>query len=123
MGSVGTYDKIRGVAFGQIDPNDPKNQVIADIANAKRNPTTGMVEYSFDFFILKPSDLSKGSHKVFYESPNRGNKTYSSFAGMAGTANNPGSGGPSDISATAPYPGFLLDRGYTLVWSGWTQSQ
>ena len=118
-GAVGTYDKIRGVAFGQIDPNDPKNQVIADIANAKRNATTGMVEYSFDFFILKPSDLSKGSHKVFYESPNRGNKTYASFAGMAGTANNPGSGGAADISATAPYPGFLLDRGYTLVWSGW----
>ena len=118
-GSVGTYEKVRGTAYGQIDPNDPKNQVIADIALATKNPATGMVEYSLDFFILKPTDLSKGNHKVFYEAPNRGNKTYTSFAGMAGTANNPGAGGAADINSTANYPAFLLNKGYTLVWSGW----
>jgi len=36
-GSVGTYDKIRGTAYGVIDPADPKNQVITDIALAKKN--------------------------------------------------------------------------------------
>ena len=116
-GAIGTYEKIRGTAYGQLNPNDPKNQVIADIALAERNPVTGMVEYSVDFFIMKPTDLSKGSHKVFYEAPNRGSKQYGGFAGMTGNANNPGAA--ADINAAATYPAFLMERGYTLVWSGW----
>lgn len=115
-GSVGTYDKIRGTAYGVIDPADPKNQVITDIALAKKN-AQGLVEYSVDFFILQPSDLSKGNGKVFYEAPNRGGKQYSGFAGMTGNANNPGAA--SDINTTATYPAFLMNKGYTLVWSGW----
>ena len=51
-GAVGTYEKVRGTAYGQIDPNDPKNQVIADITLAQKSPVTGFVEYSVDFFIL-----------------------------------------------------------------------
>ena len=39
----------------------------------------GKVEYSFDFYILKPVDLSKGNHKVFYEAPNRGAKLFGDF--------------------------------------------
>lgn len=116
-GSVGTYEKIRGTAYGQLDPNDPKNQVITDIALAVKNPTTGLVEYAVDFFILKPTDLSKGSHKVFYEAPNRGSKQYGGFAGMTGNANNPGA--LSDINTAATYPAFLMEKGYTLIWSGW----
>ncbi len=34
---VGQYEKIVGVAYGEIDPNDPKNAVITDIALAPRN--------------------------------------------------------------------------------------
>jgi hypothetical protein len=116
-GAVGTYEKIRGTAYGQLDPNDPKNQVITDIALAEKNPSTGMVEYSVDFFILKPTDLSKGAHKVFYEAPNRGSKQYGGFAGMTGNANNPGSA--TDINTAATYPAFLMEKGYTLIWSGW----
>src|SRR5437867_8741365 len=32
----------------------------------------GKVRYAFEFYILKPIDLSKGAHKVMYEPPNRG---------------------------------------------------
>ena len=88
FGSVGTYDKIEGVAYGQIDPNDPKNQVIADIAFAPTN-SSGMVEYTAPFYILKPSTLSKGNGKVFYEAPNRGGKQYGSF-NQSGGGNDPG---------------------------------
>jgi len=115
FGTVGTYDKIRGTAYGVIDPADPKNQVITDIALAKKN-AQGLVEYSVDFFILQPSDLSKGNGKVFYEAPNRGNKLYNPFAGMK-SSNNPGAA--TDIDNTSPYPAFLMNLGYTLVWSGW----
>src|SRR6195256_3080377 len=71
---VGQYEKIVGKAFGELDPTDPKNAAIVDLQLAPRNPD-GKVEYSFDFYILKPIDLSKGNHKRLYEPPNRGGKT------------------------------------------------
>ena len=74
-GAVGTYDKIRGTASGTLDPKDPKNAVITDIALAPVD-ANGLVEYNMDFYILKPSDLTKGNHKVFFELPNRGTKQY-----------------------------------------------
>jgi hypothetical protein len=33
---VGPYEKIVGKAFGELDPNDPKNAVIVDIQLAQR---------------------------------------------------------------------------------------
>ena len=71
---VGQYEKLTGKAFGEVDPLDPKNGVIVDIELASRN-ARGNVEYSFDFYILKPMDLTKGAHRVMYEPPNRGRKT------------------------------------------------
>lgn len=120
FGSVGTYRKVRGVAYGQLDPNDPKNQVITDIALAQKNATTGMVEYSTDFFILQPTDPSKGNKKVFFEAPNRGGKTFGGF-NASGGGNNPGASAADATVAGAAYPAFLMNRGHTLVWSGWDQ--
>ena len=45
---VGQYEKIVGIAFGEVDPSNPQNAVITDIAMAPRN-ANGNVEYSFDF--------------------------------------------------------------------------
>jgi len=59
---VGQYEKIVGKAFGELDPNDPKNAVIVDLQLAPRN-AEGKVEYSFDFYILKPVDLNKAVTK------------------------------------------------------------
>src|ERR1700712_3667392 len=56
---VGQYQKIYGKASGELDPSDPKNAVIVDIGRAPLN-ANGKVAYSFDFYILKPIDLSKG---------------------------------------------------------------
>ena len=75
---VGQYEKIVGVAYGEVNPLDPKNAVIADIKLAPRN-ARGNVEYSFDFYILKPVKLNKGAHKMMYEPPNRGGKQYASL--------------------------------------------
>jgi len=74
---IGTYDRIQGVAYGVLDPNDPRNQVIADIALAPVNDN-GLVEYSTAFYILTPTDPSKGG-KVLFEPPNRGNKYFFTF--------------------------------------------
>jgi Alpha/beta hydrolase domain len=113
---IGQYEKIAGMAFGELDPNDPKNAVIVDIALAPRN-ANGKVEYSHTFYILKPIDLSKGSHRVMYEPPNRGGKTVATL--------NRGVGGDDPGAVTDPTAlanSFLMPRGYTLVFTGWDQS-
>ena len=46
-------------ATARSNPHDPKNAVIVDIGLAPRN-ARGNVEYSFDFYILKPIDLQQG---------------------------------------------------------------
>lgn len=110
---VGQYERISGKAFGELDPNDPKNAVIVDLALAPRN-ANGNVEYSFDFYILKPIDLSMGNHKLLYEPPNRGGKTISAL--------NRGVGGNDPGSITNPTQlanAFLMARGYSVAFSGW----
>ncbi|HEY6911033.1 MAG TPA: alpha/beta hydrolase domain-containing protein [Myxococcales bacterium] len=113
---VGQYEKIVGKGFGEVNPFDPKNAVIVDLALAPRN-ANGNVEYSFDFYILKPVDLRKGAHKVMYEPPNRGNKTWSTLGRFPG-GNDPGS--VTDPAALAN--AFFMPRGYTIVFSGWDKS-
>ena len=113
---VGQYEKIVGKAFGEVDPTDPKNAAVVDIALAPRN-VRGNVEYAFDFYILKPIDLNRGAHKMMYEPPNRGSKTWSAFARVPG-GNDPGSITDPLVLANA----FLMPRGYTMVWSGWDKS-
>jgi hypothetical protein len=119
---VGQYEKIVGRAYGEVDPNDPKNAVIVDIARAPVN-ANGKVEYDFDFYILKPIDLSKGAHKVMYEPPNRGRKTWAALGRVTvdagGNGNDPGSA-ITDPAVLAN--SFLMPRGYTMVWSGWDKS-
>ena len=44
-GSVGQYEKLRGKAYGELDPADPRNAVITDLARAPRN-SRGKVEYA-----------------------------------------------------------------------------
>jgi hypothetical protein len=113
---VGQYEKLVGKAYGELDPNDPKNALIVDIKLAPRN-ARGKVEYAFDFYVLKPIDLTKGIHKVMYEPPNRGRKTHGSLNRGAGT-NDPGSvTNPQELANL-----FLPPRGYTMVWSGWDAS-
>ena len=110
---VGQYEKIIGTAYGEVNPADPRNSVIVDVELAPRN-LSGNVEYSFDFYILKPISLGNGAHKVMYEPPNRGNKTWNTFGRVPG-GNDPG----SIVDPTILASSFLMPRGYTMVWSGW----
>src|SRR3989475_6432391 len=113
---VGQYEKLVGKAFGEVNPADRRNAVIVDIDLAPRN-ANGNVEYSFNFYILKPIDLSKGAHRVMYEPPNRGGKTWSALGRVSGGGDDPG----SITNATVLANSFLMPRGYTMVWSGWEE--
>jgi hypothetical protein len=110
FGAVGQYEKLRGTAFGEIDPSDPRNAVITDIELAPRN-LGGMVEYSMDIFILKPIDLSKGNHRLLLDFNNRGNMRVDRL--------NDGSGGNNPTTAAHAGTGFIMNHGYTIVANGW----
>jgi len=111
---VGQYEKIVGKAFGEVNPHDRQNRDIVDIEFAPRN-ARGKVEYSFNFYILKPIDLKKGADKMMYEPPNRGGKTWSALGRVSGGGDDPGSITDPAVLANS----FLMPRGYSIVWSGW----
>ena len=111
---VGQYEFITGIATGEVNPSNPQNAVITDIANAPTNPN-GTVGYQHNFYILKPLDLSKGNHKMMYEPPNRGGKTYQTLNNTPTGTNDPAALTDPTVLANS----FLWPRGYTTVWSGW----
>src|SRR5215813_5762502 len=70
FGGAGQYETLAGKAFGELDPNDSHNAVIQDIKLAPRN-ARGMVEYTATFQVVKPVDMSKASHLMWHDVPNR----------------------------------------------------
>ena len=109
FGAVGQYDKLVGRAFGEVDPRDPDNAVIEDLALAPRN-ARGMVEYAMDIYLLKPHDLALGNGTILWDAVNRGNKVALALFNMGAVGGN---------EPTGAGDGFLQQQGYTLVWSGW----
>jgi hypothetical protein len=67
----GGYELITGRIHGEIDPKDPHNTIIQDIALAPTN-AHGKVEYVATFALAKPVDLSKAARVLFYHVVNRG---------------------------------------------------
>jgi len=109
-GEMGTYEKLIGRAYGEVDPNDPRNALIADLALAPRN-AGGHVEYAMDVYILKPMDMRLGNSKLFVEVNNRGNKLFGAFNGGP-LGNNPSTAADAGNA-------FLMNQGYALAWNGW----
>ena len=72
FGTAGAFERLKGTAFMEVDPNNPLDAVITDLDKAPRN-ARGMVEFSSPFFIIKPVDMSRGNHKIFSTVNNRGN--------------------------------------------------
>jgi len=117
FGSVGQYERLDGTAYFEVDPKDPLNAVIVNLDKAPRN-ARGLVEFSSPFFILKPVDMTRGNHKIFFGLNNRGNKieiglrTYLDRVLPAAQLNDP-------ITAEDAGDGFLERLGYTIVDAGW----
>ncbi|EIM30035.1 hypothetical protein MicloDRAFT_00013560 [Microvirga lotononidis] len=66
-----SYEKLRGRAFGELDPYDPANEIITDLKFATRN-ANGKVEYVSVFELTKPVDMTKASGLLWYDLVNRG---------------------------------------------------
>lgn len=67
------YQTLTGRAFGELDPADPHNADITDLALAPRN-AGGKVEYVATFHIVKPVVLSQSSGLMWHDVPNRGGR-------------------------------------------------
>jgi Alpha/beta hydrolase domain len=112
FGSVGTYDRIIARATIAVAPGDPHNTIIVDLDRAPRNPQ-GLVEAVTDVEILRPTVAANGNRRLFYEVLNRGSKLgFALFNDIPAVVN--------DLTKAADAGnGFLMNRGYTMVWSGW----
>jgi Alpha/beta hydrolase domain len=111
FGSVGPYEKIAGKIFFAVDPTLAANRIVTDLDKAPRN-ANGRVEFSADFFLIKPKQIERGNGAVLYEVSNRGGK------GMLGFFNH--AAGSLDPATEAQFgDGFLLKQGFSLLWIGW----
>jgi hypothetical protein len=112
FGTVGTYDRIIARATVAVSPDDPRNKIIVDLDRAPRN-AQGLVEAVTDVEILRPTVAANGNRRLFYEVLNRGGKL-----GLALFNDNPVVVNDL-VKASDAGNGFLMNRGYTVVWSGW----
>src|SRR5262249_23186610 len=73
FGEAGPYQRVRGVAKGELDPTAAHNQVVVDLDKAPRN-ARGLVEYETDCFMLRPEDPGRTHGVLVYDVTNRGRK-------------------------------------------------
>src|SRR5215470_11072045 len=115
FGSAGQYETLAGRVFGELDPSDPHNTIINDINLAPKN-ANGKVEYSATFFMVKPIDMSKSSHLMWQDVPNRGGRITLDVAsrnvGDVGLSSG-WQGDNSGATAQVPAPGNTND--YAVV--------
>jgi hypothetical protein len=111
FGTVGTYDRIIARATIAVAPDDPHNSVIVDIDRAPRN-SQGLVEAVTDVEILRPTVATNGNRRLLYEVLNRGSKLGLALFNDNNVVNDL-------VKAEDAGNGFLLNRGFTVVWSGW----
>src|SRR4029077_15041125 len=108
---TGTYEKLVGKIYGEVDRKNRLNKIIVNLDKAPRNKR-GRVEYSSDVCILKPVDMARGNGKIFFDAPNRGGKRIVAFLNDAPQADDP-------RTLEDAGNGFLMRQGYTIVWCGW----
>ena len=111
FGKAGAYERLDGIAIGELDPALPANRGIVYIDKAPCN-ARGNVEYRTDICILRPTNPERGNGRILYEVNNRGRIML--FANLC-------AGKPGNQPASAPDLGNALPLrlGFTLVWSGW----
>jgi hypothetical protein len=111
FGPAGAYEMLLGRARYAVDPAAACNASITDLALAPRDPG-GLVHFQGDVAILRPADPTRGNRRLFFDWGNRGNKRALIYFNDA-----PASNDPRTLAHAGN--GFLLRRGYTVVWGAW----
>ena len=103
------YEWVRGRAEVSVDPDHPANARVVDLALVPRGDD-GQVTFEADVRLLQP--VGGGNGRLLSYVPNRGMVMGVPFSVDV----------PAALTvAEPPHPGdgFLLDRGWTVVWVGW----
>jgi hypothetical protein len=116
FGAAGPYEKLIGRIYFEVDPTLTPNTIITDIDKAPRN-TRGRVEFSADFFLIKPKQMERSNGTLLYEVSNRGGKGMLSFYNRA--TYSPATRSRNPTSEADMGDGFLMNHGFTLLWVGW----
>jgi hypothetical protein len=111
FGDAGAYERLVGRAHFSVDPEAAAQSGIVDLDKAPRN-AEGLVVFTADLIILKPLDMSLGNRRLFYGYGNRGNMRELQFFNDAPASNDP-------ITLADAGNGFLMRRGYAIVWAAW----
>jgi hypothetical protein len=100
-GVAGAYERLVGIAYGELDPKDARNSLIQDIELAPRN-ARGLVEYETVITLTKPMDAAKSSGTLLYEVVNRSNELWRTWSYGADSGEQ-----------------FMMRRGISILRSGW----
>ncbi len=111
FGAAGPYEKLSGKVHFALDPTLRQNLAIVDLNLAPKN-AKGLVEFSADFYLLKPVDPARGNGRLFYEAGNRGSKRILPVFQDASNSADP-------TTAQEFGNGALMRQGFTLLWMGW----
>lgn len=111
FGNVGAYERLTGRVHFAVDPRDEAYAQVVDLDKAARD-AQGLVEFTSDLCILRPADAAQGNRRALFGYGNRGNKRELQFFNDAPPSNDP-------RTAADAGNGFLMRRGYTVVWAAW----
>ena len=109
FGRSGAYEKITGRIYLSIDPLDPANRPIVDLSLAPRD-AQGKVAFWTEFFLLTPADPLRGNRRLLFGIPDQGDKRLLYYF------NDQGGNNPTTLEDAGN--GFLMNRGYAILWTG-----
>ena len=110
--NVGPYEQLRGRLYFAVSATAPENQSVTDIRLAARD-TRGNVHFAADFLLLRPIDPARGNKRLLYEPASQGGTSMLAVFNDAIAPRPP-------VASVDPGNGFLMEQGYTLLWSGWS---
>jgi len=110
-GLAGPYERLAGRIYYEVDPSNRVNQIIGDIGRAPLN-ARGRVEFSADFYVIKPKSPEAGNGTVLLDVMNRGRKRVLRYFNATAATNAP-------LTVADLGDGFLLRKGFTLLYVGW----
>ncbi len=100
-----------GRIYFEVDPFNDANKIITDIDKAPRN-ARGRVEFSADFYLIKPKEIGRGNGTVLYRGLESRRQGHARLLQPRRRSLDP---------ATDAHmgDGFLMKQGFTLLWVGW----
>ncbi len=110
-GEAGAYEMLIARAHYRVEPELPAHAGITDLGLAPRG-ADGLVHFAGDVAILKPVDLARGNRRLFFDWGNRGNKRALIYFNDGTATNDP-------RSAAHGGNGYLMRRGYSVVFGAW----